>query len=127
VKAQKFNELRSEGQAPPLVSAVKVESSDYEKYLRKAYGDEKFTKPRNLIGMAKDLPVPEMENLMLANTQVTDDDLRLLANARAQAAKTWLVDDAKVPAERVFIVAPKLNADGVSDKGKPTRADFSLK
>ena len=106
---------------------MKVESSEYEKYLRRAYGEEKFEKPRNVIGMAKDIPVAEMENLMLANTQVTDDDLRLLANARAQAAKAWLVDEAKVPSERVFIVAPKLTADGISDKGKPTRADFALK
>jgi hypothetical protein len=106
---------------------VKVEQAEYEKYLRKAYGSEKFDKPRNLIGMAKDIPVPEMEALMLANTQVSEDDLRLLANARAQAAKSWLVDEAKVPAERVFIVAPKLSADGINDKGKPTRADFALK
>ena len=77
--------------------------------------------------MAKDIPVPEMEALMLANTQVSEDDLRLLANARAQAAKSWLVDEAKVPAERVLIVAPKLSADGINDKGKPTRADFALK
>ena len=127
VKAQKFNDLRGEGEAPPSVSAVKVEQAEYEKYLRKAYGSEKFDKPRNLIGMAKDIPVPEMEALMLANTQVSEDDLRLLANARAQAAKSWLVDEAKVPAERVFIVAPKLSADGINDKGKPTRADFALK
>jgi uncharacterized protein DUF748 len=127
VKAQKFNDLRGEDQAPSSVSAVKVESSEYEKYLRRAYGQEKFDKPRNVIGMAKDIPVPEMEALMLANTQVGDDDLRQLANARAQAAKSWLVDEAKVPAERVFIVAPKLDAEGIKDKGKPTRADFSLK
>jgi uncharacterized protein involved in outer membrane biogenesis len=126
VKVQKLKELRTEGEASSSVT-VKVESAEYEKYLRRAYGDEKFTKPRNVIGMAKDLPVPEMESLMLANTQVTDDDLRLLANARAEAAKAWLVDEAKVPAERVFIVAPKLSAEGISDKGKPTRADFSLK
>jgi fructose-1,6-bisphosphatase len=31
---------------------VKVESAEYEKYLRRAYGQEKFDKPRNLIGMA---------------------------------------------------------------------------
>ena len=127
MKAQKFNDLRDEDKAPPSVSAVKVEQAEYEKYLRKAYGSEKFDKPRNLIGMAKDIPVPEMEALMLANTQVSEDDLRELANDRAQAAKSWLVDEAKVPAERVFIVSPKLSAEGINDKGKPTRCDFLLK
>jgi hypothetical protein len=127
VKAQKFNDLRREGKAPASADAVTVESTEYEKYLRRAYGDEKFPKPRNVIGIAKDLPVPEMETLMLTHAQVTDEDLPLLANARAQAAKDWIVEEGKVPAERVFLVAPKMNAEGIKDKGKPTRADFSVK
>lgn len=127
VKAQKFNDLRREGKAPASVDAVTVESVEYEKYLRRAYGDERFPKPRNVIGIAKDLPVPEMETLMLTHAQVTDEDLRLLANARAQSAKDWIVDEGKVPAERVFLVAPKLSPEGIKDKGKPTRVDFSVK
>ncbi len=127
VKAQKFDDLRREGKAPASADAVTVESAEYEKYLRRAYGDEKFPKPRNVIGIAKDLPVPEMETLMLTNAQVTDEDLRVLANARSQVAKEWIVTEGKVPAERVFIVAPKLTAEGIKDKGKPTRADFAVK
>jgi uncharacterized protein involved in outer membrane biogenesis len=127
VKAQKFDDLRREGKAPASADAVTVESAEYEKYLRRAYGDEKFPKPRNAIGFAKELPVPEMETLMLTNAQVTDEDLRVLANARAQVAKEWIVTEGKVPAERVFIVAPKLSAEGIKDKGKPTRADFAVK
>ncbi|HET9042640.1 MAG TPA: DUF748 domain-containing protein [Burkholderiales bacterium] len=127
VKARKFDDLRREGKAPASADTVTVESAEYEKYLRRAYGDEKFPKPRNVIGFAKDLPVPEMETLMLTHAQVTDEDLRVLANARAQSAKDWIVTEGKVPAERVFIVAPKLNAEGIKDKGKPTRADFAVK
>jgi uncharacterized protein involved in outer membrane biogenesis len=127
VKAEKFNDLRREGKAPASADAVTIEQAEYERYLRRAYGEEKFPKPRNVIGIAKDLPVPEMETLMLTHAQVTDEDLRLLANARAQSAKEWIVTDGKIPAERVFIVAPKLTPDGIKDKGKPTRADFALK
>ena len=106
---------------------VKVEPAEYEKYLRLAYGEETFKKPRNLIGLAKSIPVPEMEQLMLENTQVSEDDLRRLASARAQSAKDWLVTEGQVPAERVFIIAPKLTVQDIKDKGKPTRADFALK
>ncbi|TAK41691.1 MAG: DUF748 domain-containing protein [Betaproteobacteria bacterium] len=127
VKAQKFNELRREGNAPASADAVTVAPGEYEKYLKRAYGEEKFAKPRNVIGFAKDLPVAEMENLMLANTPVTEEDLRLLANARAQTAKEWLVGEGKVPAERIFTVTPRLTAEGIKDKGQPTRADFALK
>ena len=127
VKAQKFEVLRREGKAPASPDEVIVESVEYERYLRRAYGAENFPKPRNAIGLVKELPVPEMETLILTHTQVGDEDLRVLANARAQAAKDWLVNEGKIPAERVFIVAPKLSADGVKDKGKPNRADFSIK
>jgi hypothetical protein len=127
MKAEKFNDLRREGKAPASADAVPIEKAEYERYLRRAYDDEKFPKPRNAIGIAKDLPVPEMETLMLTHVQVTDEDLRLLANARAQSAKDWIVTEGKIPAERVFIVAPKLTSDGIKDKGKPTRADFAVK
>ena len=69
----------------------------------------------------------EMEELMLSNAEVGEGDLRQLANARAQAAKSWLVETGKVAADRVFIVSPKSGADDIKDKGKATRADFSLK
>jgi hypothetical protein len=68
-----------------------------------------------------------MEKLLLANAKVADDDLRQLANARAQTAKAWLVETGSVAAERVFIVSPRTGAEGIKDPGKPTRADFSLK
>ena len=77
--------------------------------------------------LTKDLPVPEMEQLMTANAQVTDEDLRELANQRAQAVKDSLVETSKIPADRVFLLAPKVSAVGIKDKGKPTRVDFSLK
>jgi outer membrane protein OmpA-like peptidoglycan-associated protein len=37
---------------------------------------------------------------------VGDEDVRLLAQQRAQAVKTWLLEQGKVPAERVFPCAP---------------------
>jgi hypothetical protein len=56
-----------------------------------------------------------------------DDDLRQLANARAQAARDRLIGQGRLAPDRVFIVAPRMTADGIKDTGKPTRADFSLK
>ena len=127
VRAQKFGDLRRAGTAPPSVDAVVVAPEEYEGYLRRAYGAEKFPKPRNMLGIAKDLPVPDMESLMLEHARVSDEDLRQLANTRAQAAKDWLVTAGKVPADRVFLVAPKLTAEDIKDKGRPTRVDFGLK
>jgi uncharacterized protein involved in outer membrane biogenesis len=125
IKAAK---VRDKGEGKSLsVDAVEVAPGERDKYLAEAYKDAKFDRPRNAIGLLKDLPVPEMEQLMLANAGIREDDLRQLANARAQTAKSWLVESGKVAAERVFIVSPKTGAEGIKDQGKPTRADFSLK
>src|SRR5690606_1018742 len=87
VGAQKFNDLRRAGKAPASADEVVVEPAEYEKYLRAAYAEAKLDKPRNALGLPKTLPAEEMEALLLANAQVGEDELRLLANARAQAAK----------------------------------------
>ena len=127
VRAQKFDDLRRAGTAPQSPEAIAIAADEYEKYLRRAYGAEKFDKPRTTLGFAKPVPVAEMESLILANTSISEEDLRLLANARAQAAKEWLVTQGKVPAERVFLLAPKLGGDELKDKGGATRAEFGLR
>ena len=127
VKAQKLKDTVKGGAAAGALEQVVVEPAEYPKYLARAYAEEKFQKPRNLIGLAKDLPVPEMEQLMTANAQVTEEDLRQLANRRAQAVKDYLVETSKVSTERVFLLASRLSAEGIKDKGKTTRVDFTLK
>jgi uncharacterized protein involved in outer membrane biogenesis len=127
VRAQKFEDLRRAGAAPESPEAIAIAAEEYEKYLRRAYGAEKFDKPRTALGFTKTLDVPEMEKLILANTSIGEDDLRLLANARAQAAKEWLVTQGKIPAERVFLLAPKLGVEELKEKGAATRAEFGLR
>ncbi len=127
LRAEKMKRLTREGNAPASVDEVSVGKDEYAALLKAAYGEEKFPKPRNAIGLAKDLPVPEMESLMLTNAAVTDEDLRQLANRRAQVAKGYLVESGAVPAERVFLTAPKLGGVDAKDKGKPMRAEFALK
>jgi hypothetical protein len=106
---------------------VTVTKEEYPALLKAAYGEETFPKPRNMIGMAKDLPVPEMENLMITHAAVSEEDLRQLANRRAQAAKDYLVETGKVPADRVFLTGARVGGDAPKDKGKASRASFSLK
>jgi Domain of Unknown Function (DUF748) len=127
VKAQKLKDTVKGGTAAGSVDEITVEPGEYAKYLAKAYGEERFQKPRTMIGLAKDLPVPEMEQLMLINTQVTEEDLRQLAGQRAQKVKDTLVEAGKIDAGRVFLLTPRLSAEGIKDKGAPTRVDFSLK
>ncbi len=125
VRALKLKDLVAKGQSVPD-DKLEVTKEAYPALLKRVYKDEDFKKPRNMIGLQKDLPVPEMEQLMIANAKSTDDDLVALGNQRAQAAKEWLVTKGKVPAERVFILASK-GAGKDNTKAKPSRVDFSLK
>ncbi len=127
VKAAKLKAITKGGKATGALDEVKVEPAEYAKYLTAAYQEAKFPKPRNVIGLAKELPVAEMEQLMLTNATATEEDLRVLANRRAQTTKDWLVGKGGIPADRVFLVAPKLAPEGIKDKGRPERVDFSLK
>ncbi|MGE5305570.1 MAG: DUF748 domain-containing protein [Alphaproteobacteria bacterium] len=127
VKAQKFNELARRGEAPRSVDDVQIASGEYERYLKAAYSAESFPKPRNFIGLAKDLPVPEMEALMLKYAQVGPDDLRGLADRRAQVVRDRLLALGKIGPERVFILAPKTEAASEKSKGRSSRVDFSLR
>jgi uncharacterized protein involved in outer membrane biogenesis len=114
---------------------VVLAPEEYPKLLETVYKAESFPKPRNMVGLTKSLPVEEMEKLIFTNTEVSDENLRLLGLARAQAVKDYLAANAKIEDARLFVLAPKENdADGKMDKdgGKdakdaPARADFSIK
>jgi uncharacterized protein involved in outer membrane biogenesis len=129
MKAQKLRELVRQGSAPKSVDDVQIDKAEYERYLKAAYSDESFPKPRNFIGMAQDLPVPEMEGLMLKYATATDDDMRELANRRAQAVRDRLLATNQVTADRLFIVAAKPLTKEEQDKvkAKSSRVDFTLK
>jgi hypothetical protein len=129
VKAQKMKELVRQGTAPKSVDDVQVDKAEYERYLKAAYSDESFPKPRNVIGLAKDLPVPEMESLMLKNARASDDDLGNLANRRAQVVQDRLLATGQVTADRLSIVAakPVSSEEKEKTKAKLSRVDFSLK
>jgi hypothetical protein len=78
-----------------------------------------------MVGLAKDLPVAEMEALMLANIDIQPDDLRQLANRRAFAAKNALLKTKQVEDARLFIIAGN-DKKTVPEQASPSRVDFTL-
>ena len=127
LKTQKLKDTVRKGAAAPSLDAVVIAPGEYEKYLRRAYREAKFPRPRTFLGLLKDLPVAETEKLLLTNTPVTDDDLVALANRRAQAAKDILTAGEGVAAERVFLLAPVVGTAGAQEGRSPARVEFTLK
>lgn len=127
VAARKVRDLVRSGEAAPALDNVRVEAAEYPKYLSQAYREEKFPKPRNVLGMAKDLPVAEMEKLMLTHLPVTNDDLRQIALQRASNVKERLIGAGKVEPGRIFLVEPKTLPPERKEKMRDSRVDFRLR
>src|SRR5205823_8477032 len=122
----KHNALAKKGATTATLTDVKVEPSEYTGYLALAYKKETFAKPRNFLGITKDLEVPEMEKLILMNITITEDDLRELALQRAQAVKDYLMH-AKIEPQRIFLVsAPSPPSQDNGDKLTASRVDFVI-
>ena len=68
-------------------------------------------KPRNVLGIAKNLPDAEMVDLLRRNVPVNDEAMRQQALARAIAVRDALVAKG-IPRERVFLAAPTLHVTG---------------
>jgi uncharacterized protein involved in outer membrane biogenesis len=80
-------------------------------------------KPRNLLGLAKDLPDAEMEALLMKNVPLNDEAMRQQALARAIAVRDALVAKG-ISSERLFLAAPSLHTPS-SDAWSP-RATLAL-
>jgi hypothetical protein len=105
MRSEKFLALvkersNSSGQTP---ETTEITAEEYPVYLKAVYRKEKFSKPRNLIGLAKDLPPAEMEKLIFTHTVVGEAEFQSLARERAAAVRAFLVEKGKVENERVFL------------------------
>ncbi|MDO9134763.1 DUF748 domain-containing protein [Hydrogenophaga sp.] len=109
VLAEKRRVLARDGQ--PIPAKLAVSAEEYPALLKEVYRRADIPKPRNLIGIAKDIPQAEMEALLLASIPVTPDALRDLAVARGQAVKDFLASRS-LPEDRMFLGAPQLNRQG---------------
>lgn len=124
VRQQKLKEVVGQGESVDTAS-VKVDPAEYHTFLTRAYKAADFKKPRNLVGLQKTLPDDDMKKALADHAPVDDGSLRTLAQQRAESVRQYL--DGKVDASRMFVVAPKLDAKGIEDKGATTRVDFGLK
>ncbi|MDR2014662.1 MAG: DUF748 domain-containing protein [Azoarcus sp.] len=81
---------------------IDPESGEYAGLLGKVYEQAKIRKPRNFIGLTKNLPVGEMEKLLLESIDIKQEDVDSLATRREAAVQRWLTDQGGIPPERLF-------------------------
>lgn len=120
VQAEKRRSAVVAGQT--ATATVSVSEAEYPALLKEVYRRADIPKPRNFIGMAKDLPAAEMEALLLAGIPVSDDAMRELALQRAVAVRDYLAAR-DLPAERLFLGAARVASHPA---GWAPRAELNL-
>lgn len=95
----------------PAEPVANVTAEERPALLRQVYRRAQIAKPRNLLGLARDLPPAEMETLLLASIPVTQEHMRELALARGVAVRDYL-STRELPPERLFLGAAKAEAGG---------------
>ena len=91
LRAEKRKELAAAGQDLEKAGETAVVPEEYPEMLTRAYTVSEIPKPRDATGKIMELPVEEMEKLLMTSIQVTDGDLRLLAHERASRIKDYLL------------------------------------
>ena len=114
----------AEAALPPLSAEARAA------LVKRLYADTKLDgKPRNLIGLAKDVPPAEMEQRLRAALPAGADVARELALQRGVVVRDALVAQG-LPAARVFLAAPKLHdevaASAASGPSAPLAAVASV-
>ena len=127
VKAQKATELARQGKASANVADIELTQEEYARYLERVYKASSIKKPRNIVGLAKTLPVEQMEALLLEDPALGTGGMDRLAQDRGIAVQAWLVEKGGVEQARVFLLAPRVGVE--PPKGVPAggRVDFSLR
>lgn len=121
--------IAAEGQAlreQRLAAALKAENAATpEAALKRLYqATDLPNKPRNALGLARDLPPEQMRGLLAGSYPIADEALRQLAAARATAVRDALLARG-APAARVLVTAPQL-CDTACDETWRPHVELSL-
>ena len=95
----------------PADQVSPVTDAEYPELITSVYKRADFSKPRNMVGLTRSLPVKEMEDLLIANMTVNEESIRNLAVQRGVVVRDYLLEQ-KLPAERLFLGAVNTKASG---------------
>jgi outer membrane protein OmpA-like peptidoglycan-associated protein len=98
--AEKRRAAASAAKDVTAVSAVSAEEAPA--LLKEVYRRSNVKKPRNVVGLSKDLSSDEMEALLLQSISVDEDAVRALALNRSLAVREYLTAR-QVPSDRLFM------------------------
>jgi hypothetical protein len=128
---ERAKELARDGKAPePAAAGAPAEAfsaAERERLLKAVYKQTEIAdKPRNVIGLAKDIPAAEMEALLKTVIPVTDAVMRQLALQRGLLVRDALIAKG-LSSDRLFIGAPKPRLAGADNAAWTPSAQLVLR
>jgi len=127
LKAQKLMAILKKGQPAVAADEITIEQVEYEALLKEAYIAEKLPKKLNAQGQPLLPPAPDMKKLIVERINVTDSDLKMLAEQRAQQVRNYLVKSQQIKPERIFLVEAELISKEKAEGMSAARVDLNLK
>lgn len=123
LKSAKLAQMRraAPSAALPPIAELVLDPAERPVLLERAWRDAKLD-----AGSAGKVPPPEaLERLLLEHAAVATEEVKQVAQQRAQSARDYLRDQRGIANERLYLLAPRI----ADDDGKlpPRRADFTLK
>ncbi|HBP87021.1 MAG TPA: hypothetical protein DD706_04910, partial [Nitrospiraceae bacterium] len=93
---------------------IELSPGEEERLLQEVYveqfGARSNASPSSPEGKVSEIPTMEqMRSKLIESIQVEDEQLRLLAQQRAQGIREYLIQEGKVAGDRVFLVEPNLS------------------
>lgn len=111
---QRREAARAAGKAPEPGTLPPVTGAERERLVKAVYKETDLPdKPRNLIGMQKDIPVEQMEAMLLEHLSVRPEAMRELAQQRSLVVRDALAAKG-LAAGRLFIGDPKMHSDAAA-------------
>lgn len=105
----------------PQLAEVTFDEGERARLLERAWRDAKL----DTAAGGKTPSPEELERQLLAASPVATEEVRQVAQQRAQVARDYLRDRGKVPDERLFLLAPRIAEPG--DARPPARTEFTIK
>jgi hypothetical protein len=110
------------GQNSALTVLTEADSPDL---VKRVYRRSDIAKPRNLIGLTRDLETQEMEALLLASIVASEEQMRALALQRSLLVKAYLGQ--KVADDRLYLSVPSsVGQAGAADSPWVPRVQLNI-
>jgi hypothetical protein len=104
---------------------------EYQKLLKQVYVDEILSDPEKskTLKPVKDpsLTIEEIETIIRNQIIITDAEMRLLALERAQQVKTYLLQNASVSVDRLFLTEPDTLSPAKKGEFKAARVELNVR